>query len=183
MLVYHTHLILDACCIINLHASGKIVDILSAMPVPIVMSETVRRFELLSFQKLDALSASPAGNFQTAIDGGLITVADFETEEERANFVNYAAVLGDDGEAATFAIAAARGYAIATDDRKAFNFAAQELPHLPLINTPHLVKQWVDNSDTRGQEHREVLRNIRQYGRYLPPKTHSLYAWWMQILK
>ncbi|MEE4378690.1 MAG: hypothetical protein V2J55_14455 [Candidatus Competibacteraceae bacterium] len=183
MLVSDTPLILDACCIINLHVSGRIADILSALPVPIIMSETVKSFELLSLQKLDALSASHSGKFQTAIDRGLITVTDFETEEERANFVNYAAVLGDDGEAATFAIAAARGYAVATDDRKALNFAAQELPHLPLINTPHLVKQWVDNNSTQREAHREVLQNIRQLGRYLPPKAHPLYEWWMLILE
>jgi hypothetical protein len=65
---------------INIHASGRMADILGALPGPVVLSEVVRSRELLSIQSLDALNPE-GGSFQSIISGGIVNILDFESED------------------------------------------------------------------------------------------------------
>ena len=76
VIVTASRIILDACCMINIHACGRMADILSALPAPIVLSEVVRSRELLSVQSLDALN--PEGrSFRSIVGSGVIEVLNF----------------------------------------------------------------------------------------------------------
>ncbi|MDV4153854.1 MULTISPECIES: PIN domain-containing protein [Rhizobium] len=108
-------LVLDTSVLINLHASRRGVDILTAIPNPIVVShivageldhETSRRNGEEAF--LRALSAA-----------GHVTLVDL-SEEEFEMFFELASASSslDDGEAATIAIARARGLVPVIDERR-----------------------------------------------------------------
>ncbi|XWK89579.1 MAG: hypothetical protein U7127_05815 [Phormidium sp.] len=90
--------------------------------------------------------------------------------------MNYAFELGDDGESATCAIAFHRGWAIATDDRKAISFFQKEAPHLQILSTLEVIKHW-------SEELHLALDNMRIKGRYIPHRNHPLLTWWQTFIK
>jgi predicted nucleic acid-binding protein len=104
---------------------------------------------------------------------------DFENQEEMALFVQTAAQLGD-GEAACFAIAAKRGWALATDDRRARRLAAES--KLTTITTPELVKLWATNTQAGEREIAKVLQNIERFAYFAPRANSPEYAWWAGCL-
>jgi hypothetical protein len=122
ILLRYSHIILDACCVLNFSASGKFIEILKSLPAQVVVTQVVRKRELLSLQRLTDENPENANQLEEAIHQGLLLVEDFENGCEAETFVNYASVLRDDGESATCAIAIHREWAIATDDRQAITF-------------------------------------------------------------
>ena len=99
---------------------------------------------------------------------GLLHKCDFEGQEEIELFVQMAIQLGD-GEAACFAIAAKRGWAMATDDRRARKFAADA--SLAVITTPELVKLWAENTSASDEEVAAVLQNIQKFACFIRGRT------------
>lgn len=105
-------------------------------------------------------------------------LVDFESEAETDLFVNYTAILRDDGESASGAIAIYRNWAIVTDDKAAINLLFKENPNLELFSTPDMIKYWSDKDNLTHQTLKDVLLSIQTKGRYFPPKTHPLKSWW-----
>ena len=180
-MINHSHLLLDACCLLNIFASGRGIDILKALPVQRVVTQIVCDDELKTLQSLDAGKNEGAEQFQLALSQGWLTVVDFETEVEAESFVNYIAENLDDGEAATCAIAFQRNWAIATDDKKAISFTKREAPNIQVISTLELVKYWADEVNPDLNDLRLAIQAIRVKGKYIPPKRHPLYTWWKKI--
>lgn len=181
MQITHSHLLLDACCVLNFCASGKFLSILKSIPAEIVVTTVVQEHELKTLQKLKDEGNEGANQFEAAIEQGLLKVVDFDSVEEEESFVNYAAIL-DDGESATCAIAVHRNWAIATDDKKAISFIQKEIPHLQVVLTIEIIQYWSDKEGLDPLKLRDVLNEIRIKGRYLPPKNHPLRDWWKTAL-
>jgi hypothetical protein len=177
-----SHVILDACCALNFSASGSFVQILQSLPAKAVVTQVVRDRELLSLRRLTDES-DDANQFEAAIDLGLLLVEDFANDREAETFVNYASVLGDDGESATGAIAFHREWAIATDDRQAISFFQREAPHLQILSSLEIVKHWSEVSNAASAELRNALSNIRRRGRYIPHRNHPLLTWWQDLME
>ncbi|MGA2620411.1 MAG: hypothetical protein ABSF26_22550 [Thermoguttaceae bacterium] len=110
---------------------------------------------------------------------GFLHECDCEGQEELELFVQMAARLGD-GEAACFAIAAKRGWALATDDRRARRFAAES--SLTVITTPELVKLWAETTSASDKEIVTVLRNIQKFAYFTPRANAPEYGWWVSRL-
>ena len=178
MKITHSHIILDACCILNFCASGQFLAILKSLPAEIVVTTVVQERELTTLQKLQEEENDAVLEFETAITQGLLKVVDFASEEEEESFVNYAADL-DDGEAATFAIAVHRKWAVATDDDKAIKFIKRIFPNLQILSTPKIIKHWSEQERIDFSVLSKVLNTIRIKGRYIPPKNHPLRNWWI----
>jgi predicted nucleic acid-binding protein len=183
MQISYSHLILDACCILNFCASGDFLGILKSIPAEVVVTTVVQEYELKTLQRLKEDENEGAIQFEEAMKQGLLIVVDFESEQEEESYVNYAAILGDDGESATCAIAVHRQWAIATDDKRAIAFMQQEAPYLQILSTPEIIKHWSEVVSLDSSELHNVLNLIRLKGRYLPPRTHPLRSWWEAVLK
>jgi predicted nucleic acid-binding protein len=125
---------------------------LKSIPAQVVVTEVVREKELITLQRLKDEENEGAIQFETAITQGLLSVVDFESESEEEAFVNYAFELGDDGESATCAIAIHRGWAIATDDKKAIAFSQKEAPHLQVVSTLEIIKNWAEEANLASPE-------------------------------
>jgi len=193
---------LDACCLINLCAAGRILRMSSSSAARTQGVARSRRTagrccgfglglhvpakvtsEALYIMQSD--EENPASLVECPIDlepyvaTGSLTPCDLETHDEIELFVQMAAQLGD-GEAACFTLAAKRGWALATDDRRARRLAAES--SLTVITTPELVKVWAENTHPSDEEIGTVLRNIQRFAYFTPRPTSPEYAWWMDHL-
>ncbi|MDF5708027.1 MAG: hypothetical protein PUP90_10195 [Nostoc sp. S4] len=178
MYIAHSHILLDACCVLNFCASSKFLAILESIPAQVAVTQVVQEGELRTLQRLKDEENEGAIQFETAIAQNLLTVVDFQSEEEVESFVNYAAILRDDGESATCAIAVHRGWAIATDDKGAIKFFQQSAPYLQVLSTVDIVKHWSEETGVNSSLLRDLLNAIRVKGRYFPDKNHPLRSWW-----
>ncbi len=183
MQISHSHVVLDACCVLNFCASGHFIAILKSIPAQVVVTKVVRDKELITLQHLKDEENEATIQFETAITQGLLLVVDFESQLEEETFVNFAFELGDDGESATCAIAITRGWAIATDDKKAISFSQKEAPHLQVLSTLEIIKNWSEVANLASTELRAVLGDLRTKGRYIPHRNHSLLSWWENLMQ
>lgn len=180
----HPQIILDACCAINLYQSGKMGEILRSLHASITITTHVYEEEVLGIQDTfeeGVIQMDEKIDLQPFIDCGLLALTSLESEVEEIAFVNFAATL-DDGEAITGAIALARNWAIATDDRKAINFLMRTVPAVPIVSTLELLQHWVETTCPSREIVQTALRNIRTRARYEPGQNHPLYIWWQACI-
>jgi predicted nucleic acid-binding protein len=183
MEIKHSHVVLDACCVLNFCASGYLIEILESISSQVAVTEVVIQRELLTLKKLQDEDERDENQFDLAIQKGMISVVDFNTDIEEETFISYVFELGDDGESATGAIALHRDWAIATDDKKAISFFQREAPNLQILSTLAVVKNWSDQEKLSPATLRSVLSAIRTRGRYIPNRGHPLFRWWEDGMK
>lgn len=166
-------LILDASCAINISASEFAEDILKALPFHIYISEYVNNQE------------TKHNHLKQEASKGLLTVTKLTNEEcELVTDISWKADFKlDDGEIITGAIAISRKWDIAIDDKIASNFLHSYHKNLSIITTPEIIKLWVDKNKPSPDLIQEVLTNIAKKGRYNISKYHSLYSWWVNLVK
>jgi len=182
MKVKQSHLILDACCVLNLCASGDFISILKTIPAQVAVTEVVKYQELKTLQSLIFKDNHGGIQLEQSIKQGLLLVVDFESELEEQTFVNYVFEMGDDGESATFAIASHRRWSVATDDKKAISFFREVEPALQIFSTLEIIKHWAEMTNPSSNELKNVLNAVREKGRYLPSQKHPLFSWWQSAI-
>lgn len=169
----HGGLILDACCAINLFATPYAGNILAAIRQPVAIAQFVVEKELLH---LAALLSPDADDLAERLEQcGVVTVP--LQEEEEALFLALAAQL-DDGEAMSAAIAIARNWTIAADDRRVVTVLGRVGAMVGMVTTPKLIKLWAEQSAIDGFILRSVLTDIKSKARFRPWRSHPLYTWW-----
>lgn len=152
--------------------------ILASIPPSVAVAAYVRDYEAQTVYAADGSGSREAIDLKPFVDQGLLRIVDLETAAEDAYYINFAASLGDDGEAITGAIAAERNWAIGTDDRAATKFFQQRCPQLQIISSLDLLKHWSEAAQIQAAELKRALQLIRLRGRYRPNPRHHLYEWW-----
>lgn len=174
--------IIDTCCLLNLFASGEPRAILHHFG-GVHVSELVQG-EAMWIREYD--NESPPQlipkqiDLTECIDGGAIAICRLEQEQEYELFIQFAQQL-DDGEASVLAIAKVRGWIVATDDRKARRVATEQ--SISTISTSEMIHAWTASEKVSDQQVGELLRNIQQFGRFVPRRSDPLYEWWMQLVE
>jgi uncharacterized caspase-like protein len=171
---------IDACCLIDLLASGHAEAILRAcghawqLPVA-VQSEVqfVRQRDPVEAGKLVSAPVDLTG----LISAGVLAVCQPDIQPELELFTQYAALFRSDGEAMCLALAATRGWLIATDDRKAIRIGQQA--GLTVISSPQLVKTWADNSHPDQSTLVSALENIELLAQFRPNASMRECQWWL----
>jgi predicted nucleic acid-binding protein len=174
--------IVDSCCLINLFAAGNLPTVISTLGrrlyVPAkVLEETLYIREREGGTGVDEPKlVQREVNLTAAFEAGLLHRCDLEGEAELALFVQLAAVL-DDGEAACLAIAKARGWTLATDDRKGRREAAAL--GVPVVTTAELMRAWAIATSATCADVARLLQNIQTFARFTPHKSMPHYQWWV----
>ena len=139
--------IIDACCLIDLLASGHADAILrasgQAWHLPAAVQGEVqylRQFDPNRPGKIIRVTSDLMPLFAS----GVLTQCQADNEQESNLFTQYAALFRSDGEAMCLALAESRGWIIATDDRKAIRIARQA--GLTVISCPELMRRWADTT-------------------------------------
>ena len=177
-------IILDASCLLNLYASGRLQEIAQALPQPLAVVDYVIQQEALYIRRRSPdhdQEERELVNVEPLVSAGLIQVMKVNDEAEATTFVDLASEM-DDGEALTCALAVHRQCDVATDDRKAQKILSARAPQVLVTSTLVLVKQWAELAGITKAELRAVLLNIRSGANYYPGERDPLYAWWSDII-
>jgi predicted nucleic acid-binding protein len=176
-----TIVIMDACCLINLYAAGNLAYLLTSVGGEIHVSSHIFTEAFYILQRDEENGAQLARqriDIQPAINAGLLHICDVEDGEEQDLFVELATTL-DDGEAACLAIAKARGWMLATDDRKAIRLAGNL--GVGTITTPELIKRWADATEASDAEIGANLWKIRTFANFIPRRGSVFHEWWSKL--
>jgi hypothetical protein len=111
------------------------------------------------------------------IASGLLQVLELSGQEEQTLYVEQAMVV-DDGEAMSIAIAAHRHFELAIDDKQATNHTRRAFPEIRLWSTPAILQHWSDVGGVDWEVLRAAIRLIEMRARYFPGPSHPLADWW-----
>lgn len=187
--------LLDACCLINLFATGHAEEILEALSHRFAVARYVLEAEMLEIgaEGDDADSPAEAGRVSLhprlaeLVERGILERLDVATEEEKTELVRFAAEL-DDGEAHTCALALVRGARVATDDKKAIRvvrvaWRSRGQEEEPVLRTSDLLFSW---AQARGIGETYLVRIVRIVARrasFFPPRDDPHFERWMELLQ
>ena len=172
--------VIDACCLIDVLATGHVEAILRAAGLEWYLPAAVEG-EVQYVRQHDP--AQPGQVLRVRADlsslknSGLLQVCAPADQAEQDRFVYYATQFRSDGEAMCLAIAEQRGYMIATDDRKAIRVAGQV--GLTVVSCPELVKKWADEAKADQSTVYEALRDIEVLAQFRPHAAMPEYQWWV----
>lgn len=172
--------IIDACCLINLYATGTEDSIFQACGgfwVPAQVQNEVLRIRRFDDDEPTRLEPQDI-DLGDAIAAGLIQTCQLERRDEVDAFVRFAMQL-DDGEASCLAIAMSRGWIVATDDRKARRIASEN--SIALISTPELIQRWVDAASPSEATVADVVKKIELFAKFRPRRGDPLHGWWVGL--
>jgi hypothetical protein len=175
IVIHHSHMVLDACCIINLVATEEFDNILEIIPAQLAITSYVLKYEVITYT--NSAGEKVPVDLMLRIQSGQILEVDIDTlQEEEANLLaNFASQRLDPCESASAAIAIHRNWGLATDDKRAIYLITQTSPTTQIITTPELLKLWSDTLTIPDKQIEQVIGRIR---RYVPPETHPLFQWW-----
>ena len=170
------NILLDACCLINLLSTGRIAEMLLALPCVFHVCDAVVQESLFIeiIEESQTRHRAPV-DLNPHFDSGVFRRAQPETADEIAAFVRYATVL-DDGEAMSFALAKCRSWAVATDDRKARRLAIAE--GITTTSTIELLKEWSEKTGALDKVVRDAVQFVATLGRYRPSRNAPEANWW-----
>lgn len=157
-------LILDACVLINLLATGMADEIIDVQEHSSVICRQVAA---------EALVLDQPDGPRIRVHPENLPVVDLRSDDEYDHFVRLAMELGD-GEAATIALARSRGYVVLTDDRKATRIAGEQ--GVATFDTVDLLRTWAGLKDDDAVV--DAIARIEQRARFRPRGTHQHASWW-----
>lgn len=178
-----TPAIIDACCLIDLQASGHFEAVLRASGhvwhlAAAVEAEVqfVRQPDPSDRQKFLTVPI----DLGSLISASLLTPCQPDDQEELDLFTRYAALFRSDGEAMCLALAESRGWTMATDDRKALRLGQQA--GVTGISSPQLLKMWADSDHPSHPTLVQALKDIELHARFRPNSTMPECQWWLDQL-
>lgn len=183
LLIPRGRLLLDASCLLNLYATGRMRDIATGVGYQLEVADYV-----LQYETLYVLQTNPEGtgdvripvDLDSLIGYGLLNVVELEREDVLSSFVRLASLV-DDGEAATGALAIHRDCSIAIDDRRARRVLGEVMPEVALVSTLELMQLWSEEASVPGRELQDALMAMQTGASYFPGRRDPLFDWWMSV--
>jgi predicted nucleic acid-binding protein len=176
--------ILDACGILNLYASGQFVPILTALCnewyIPAAVEKESQQYRQPDPDDPEKLIVLPI-DLLPAINAGILARCDCDSDEETELYVQLAARIGDDGESMGLAIAKCRGWSVLTDDKKACRIATEL--GVAVLTTTGIMKQWSEIMNPSAAELSAVLQAIERYANYTPGRGAMNFDWWVASIR
>jgi predicted nucleic acid-binding protein len=173
-------LLIDTSVALNLLATGASLALLESLDRNCFVCSAVIA-ETIYLRSDDPTQAREAVSIDPWLQSATVKVVTIDSPLEEELYVQFAADL-DDGEAMSLAICRARGYALATDDRKARRIASQlASPAVQLVSTSQIVHHWAIRAKASQDELRRLLATIELRARFIPPHNDPLREWWIAL--
>lgn len=182
--------LVDACCLINLFATGRAEEILDDLPYRFAVARYVSEKEVLELGAQDEERISLHPLIRALVDKGILEQLDISSSEESGYLIRFAVDL-DDGEAHTCALALVRNARVATDDKKAIRVlgeawrervASSGLRDL-CVRTSELLFEWADSEGIEEAELVQIVHAIGRRASFIPPRGDIYFERWMRLFK
>jgi predicted nucleic acid-binding protein len=156
--------LLDACGLINVCASGRVIEIAAFFRGLFVVD--------------DVAEEAPGAILVAGVAIQVLSLTDAEAEM----FIALAAIDGmDAGEAATFAVAASRELPVATDDRRAIRAAREQVPDVRINSTPTLIRAFAEGASLDAVSISEIVQTIEADASFVPAGGGADVVWWESV--
>ena len=173
-------LLLDACIAINLAAATSIARIADALQLTFIIA---------------AQAAAEAGYLRDVVKGTVVltpinleqylsteALEIWELEATELALYLELALVVDDGEAATIALALVRGIDLATDDRRARRLCEDRGIAEP-TRTAALLRSYAEAAQLPDDEVRKMLVRVRERASFLPARSDPDLKWWNEHIR
>ena len=161
-------IVLDTSVALNLLATGVGLAVLDILEVDCFVCSAVVD-ETIYIRSDDPRQPREVVSIDAWLPLGAVKIVSLDSPVEEELYVQLAADL-DDGEAMSLAICRSRGYALATDDRKARRIAGQlALPKVEIITTSQVMHRWAIGTAASPREVKRALSAIELTGSVHPP--------------
>lgn len=182
------NVILDACSVYSLYATGQFIPILECIPSQVYIASHVENVEVKQLYNPETNDCDIPIDLSLAKQKSLIMTTKPNAGIEALDAISFAAAMRkkkinkNSGEAVSGAIAKSRGWAMVTDDVDATSFLAQQGLESSLTTTLHMLEFWANVASPLWSDIQQALQCIRLHARYgPPPKNHPLLAWWQSF--
>lgn len=176
----HRVVVVDACCMLNLLATGLEVEIATALDAVLILTPH-------AYGETQFLCGPPDPDDEeqkpTRIPVDLTRLRQADRlqihrfgDEVAEAFVACAVHLRD-ADASSVALAAMLKAPLASDDGRVQKIARQVYPWLQVTTTLQIVRESVERLGISGGELRALLQDLRQRGNFEPPRRDPERAW------
>jgi predicted nucleic acid-binding protein len=172
--------ILDACCTLNLAATGRMAQILERLPFRFCIGRRARGEA--QWLRIPGEEERERVDLEPLLQLSLLVIEELQDAAEEALFVQFSEHIAD-GEAEAAALAILRSYVLATDDRKARRVVTAADRPVQLTGTLELIREWQDEAGIQETDMANVLRRIAERARYRPRRNHPLWDWWSRLME
>jgi hypothetical protein len=179
-------LVVDACCLLNLLATGREVELAAGLDATLVVSPQARNESRFVHGPPDP-DDDEQNPTRVPVDLAPLILAErlevHDMGEEVADaFVECANHLRD-ADASSVAIAATMRVPLASDDGKVQKVARRLYPKLVVVSTLQIVREAVERAGISGAPLRQILlRDLRMRGNFEPPRRDPERAWFEATL-
>ena len=177
-------LLLDASCLLNLYATGRMRDIAASTGYQFEVADYVLQYETIYVLQANLEVAGEERvpiDLDSLVEDGLPHVVELGGGDVLYSFVQLASLI-DDGEASTGALALHRDCSIAIDDRKARRVLGEVIPEVALMSTLGLMQLWAEEASIPTKKLRQALVAMQTGASYMPGRRDPLYGWWLSVM-
>lgn len=176
--------VVDACCILNLLATGRELDLLHACDLDLIISEQAHGEALFLHAPPDAdgVRAKQPASTERLLTARRLRIRSLDTEPLIAAFVACAAQLRDE-DASCVALAGVLGLPLLTDDGKERRIAREQFPRIELISTLAVLDEAVRVLAMPEHELLGLAADLRWCGNFAPPRRDPLSPWYGDLLR
>lgn len=172
-------LVIDACCTLNLLATGREVAIVRGLELLLFDTPQISGEAMYLWTHPDSDGERTKESTSTAAlrEGGHLETLPLDTDALVDAFVAAAGRIKDT-DASCIALAGVMGLPLLSDDRKERRVARDMFPKIELISTLDLLHQASERLGWEGAELAEIARNLRWRGNFAVPKQDPLGTWY-----
>lgn len=176
--------VIDACCLLNLLATGREQDLVRACEIDLIISGQAHGEALFLHTPPDAdgVRSKHLASTERLRTAGRLQIRSLDTEPLIAAFVAWAAQLRDE-DASCVALAGALGLPLMTDDGKERRIARAQFPRIDLISTLAVLDEAVRALALPEHELLGLVADLRWRGNFAPPRKDPLAPWYAELLR
>jgi predicted nucleic acid-binding protein len=175
--------VVDACCLLNLLATRRELDIVRSLDLHLVATPQVSAEALTLWTPPDAdgqRSREPTSTDALRQTGYLETL-ELDGEAALDAFISAASRI-EDTDASCIALAGASKLPLMTDDRKERRVARDLFPTIELISTLDLLAEAGRALSWSESELRAAAHDLRWRGNFAPPRSDPRGSWYETLL-
>ena len=176
-------IVIDACCTLNLLATRREIEIVSALKLRLLDTPLTRGEPIFLWgppNEEGERERHPATT-NALREGGWLTTRPLDAEALVDAFVAAAAQIGDT-DASCIALAGVLGVPLLSDDRKERRIAMEMFPSIELVSTLDILHDASRSLGWSAQELARVAVALRWGGNFAPPRKDPRAGWYAALL-